>query len=277
MMQNNNDNRYLKKDGKTIKKTYVAKKNNRNFEKEKKVFSKPFVFFLIILFLLTVLYSLYIHPFMQISDIYISGNKNISDEQIISQISNPIGQNILTYNIADSEERISAIDTIDGVEIKKVFPNLLSIEVDETYPLFYQEEKDKTYYIDNKAKIIEKNLENNEGLIKIRGAKLRNITGENFTSSEASLNFIKAIQEFSYIDKVQEIDLENKAEIGIMLNDIDVKFGDLNNISDKLKLLDKILNDIDQKGVLAVQIDLDNGKNPKVKVDDQSFSEDLNY
>lgn len=277
MMQNNNDNRYLKKDGKTMKKTYVAKKNNRNFEKGKKVFSKPFVFFLIILFLLTVLYSLYIHPFMQISDIYISGNKNISDEQIISQISNPIGQNILTYNIADSEERISAIDTIDGVEIKKVFPNLLSIEVDETYPLFYQEEKDKTYYIDNKAKIIENSLENNDGLIKIRGAKLRNITGENFTSSEASLNFIKAIQEFSYIDKVKEIDLENKAEIGIMLNDIDVKFGDLNNISDKLKLLDKILNDIDQKGVLAVQIDLDNGKNPIVKVDDQSFSEDLNY
>ena len=276
-MQNNNDNRYLKKDGKTMKKTYVAKKNNRNFEKEKKLFSKTFVFFLIILFLLTVLYSLYIHPFMQISDIYISGNKNISDEQIISQMSNPIGENILTYKIADSEERINAIDTVDGVEIKKVFPNLLSIEVDESYPLFYQEGKDKTYYIDNKAKIIESSPENNDGLIKIRGAKLRNITGENFTSSEASLNFVKAIQEFSYIDKVKEIDLENKAEIGIMLNDIDVKFGDLNNISDKLKLLDKILNDIDQKGVLAVQIDLDNGKNPRVKVDDQSFSEDLNY
>lgn len=276
-MQNNNDNRYLKKDGKTIKKTYVAKKNNRNFEKEKKLFSKPFVFFLIILFLLTVLYSLYSHTFMQISDIYISGNKNISDEQIISQMSNPIGENILTYNIADSEERINAIDTVDGVEIKKVFPNLLSIEVDESYPLFYQEDKDKTFYIDNKAKIVENSPENNDGLIKIRGAKLRNITGENFTSSEASLNFVKAIQEFSYIDKVKEIDLENKAEIGIMLNDIDVKFGDLNNISDKLKLLDKILNDIDQKGVLAVQIDLDNGKNPRVKVDDQSFSEDLNY
>ncbi|MCZ6925920.1 MAG: FtsQ-type POTRA domain-containing protein [Rickettsia endosymbiont of Ixodes persulcatus] len=206
-----------------------------------------------------------------------SGNKNISDEQIISQMSNPIGENILTYNIADSEERINAIDTVDGVEIKKVFPNLLSIEVDESYPLFYQEDKDKTFYIDNKAKIVENSPENNDGLIKIRGAKLRNITGENFTSSEASLNFVKAIQEFSYIDKVKEIDLENKAEIGIMLNDIDVKFGDLNNISDKLKLLDKILNDIDQKGVLAVQIDLDNGKNPRVKVDDQSFSEDLNY
>ena len=276
-MQNNNDNRYLKKDGKTMKKTYVAKKNNRNFEKEKKLFSKPFVFFLIILFLLTILYSLYSHTFMQISDIYISGNKNISDEQIISQMSNPIGENILTYNIADSEERINSIDTVDGVEIKKVFPNLLSIEVDESYPLFYQEEKDKTYYIDNKAKITDHSPENNDGLIKIKGAKLRNITGENFTSSEASLNFVKAIQEFSYIDKVKEIDLENKAEIGIMLNDIDVKFGDLNNISDKLKLLDKILNDIDQKGVLAVQIDLDNGKNPIVKVDDQSFSEDLNY
>lgn len=267
-MQNNNDNRFLKKDGKTIKKTYVAKKSSHNFEKPKKLLSKPFVFFLIVLFLATIVFSAFNHSFMKISDIYISGNKTISDDQIIANLSNPIGDNIFLYKVADSEEKINAMENVDGVKIKKVFPNLLSIEIDETYPLFYQEENDKTYYISNKGKIVEKADDNKDGLIKISGAKLRKTMGENFTSSEASLNFIKSIQEFSYIDQLKEIDLENKAEIGIMLNDIDVKFGDLNNISDKLKLLDKILNEIKEKGVTAIQINLDNGKNPKVRVND---------
>lgn len=276
-MQNNNENRYLKKDGRTLKKNYVARKNNHGFTKPKKLFSKPYVIFLIILFLATVFLSTYLHPFMQISDIYISGNKTTSDDQIIASLSNPIGKNILLYNVKDSEDRIKNIEDIDSVEIKKVFPNLLSIHLDETYPLFYQEDSDKTYYITNKGKVIDNIDENNPGLIKIKGARLRKITGENFTSSEASLNFVKSIQEFSYINEIKEIDLENKAEIGIMINDIDVKFGDLNNITNKLKLLDKILDDIKQKGVDVIQIDLDNGKDPKVKVDDQSFSENLNY
>ena len=71
--------------------------------------------------------------------------------------------------------------------------------------------------------------------------------------------------------------MENKADIGIMINDIDVKFGDLNNISNKLKLLDQILDDIRLKGIKVNQIDLDNGNNPVVKVDNESFSENLNY
>ena len=62
-----------------------------------------------------------------------------------------------------------------------------------------------------------------------------------------------------------------------MLKDIDVKFGDLNDIDYKLKVLDNILNDSEKKSIAVTEIDLGNGKNPIVKVSPDSYSDNLNY
>ena len=62
-----------------------------------------------------------------------------------------------------------------------------------------------------------------------------------------------------------------------MINDIDVKFGDLNDIDYKLKILDNILNDARGKSITITEIDLDNGKNPVVKVSPDSYSDNLNH
>jgi len=114
-------------------------------------------------------------------------------------------------------------------------------------------------------------------LKEINGANLRKEIGENFTSSQASLNFIKSIQRFSYFNDIKQLNLENKTQIGIMINDIDVKFGDLNDIDYKLKILDNILNDAREKSITITEIDLDNGKNPVVKVSPDSYSDNLNH
>lgn len=51
-----------------------------------------------------------------------------------------------------------------------------------------------------------------------------------------------------------------------MIQDIEVKFGDLNNSSYKIKLLEKILQDIKSKELEAASINLNNGDNPLVVV-----------
>ena len=114
-------------------------------------------------------------------------------------------------------------------------------------------------------------------LKEIKGANLRKQIGENFTGSDASLKFLKSIQNFWYFNEVNQLNLENKAQIGIMLKDIDVKFGDLNDIDYKLKVLDNILNDAEEKSIAVTEIDLGNGKNPIVKVSPDSYSDNLNY
>ncbi len=273
-MANTNDDRYVKKDGKTLNKSYVAKKHSK--EAGKKLFSKLFVAFLILLTLGIIIFNLYSHPYMQISEIYVSGNNKVTDTEIIGQLRNPIGQNIVTYNPEAYEDDIKQIKYVDNVKIKKVFPNLINVKITENYPLFYQWDDGESYIISNNGKYLADEDMTTDDLIEITGASLRKAPGENFTASEASMKFILAIQEFSYFKELKQLNLENKADIGIIIDDIDVKFGDLNNINYKLNILDKILNDIKVKGVTAKQIDLDNGKDPVVKVEVASFSENLN-
>lgn len=276
-MQNSNDDRYLKKDGKTVNKKYVAKKHSR--QKDKKLFSKGFMVFLILLALASIIYSIYDHSYMKISQIYITGNDISQDTEIIGQIGNPIGENILLYKPHDHESDITELPYIENANIKKVFPNLLNISVEENYPLFYQNIDGKDFYISNKGLLIGEDIgEFDKSMLKeIKGANLRKQIGENFTGSDASLKFLKAIQNFWYFNEVNQLNLENKAQIGIMLKDIDVKFGDLNDIDYKLKVLDNILNDAEEKSIAVTEIDLGNGKNPIVKVSPNSYSDNLNY
>ena len=276
-MQNSNDDRYLKKDGKTVNKKYVAKKHSK--EKNVKLFSKGFTIFLIFLALASILYSIYLNNYMKISNIYITGNNATSDGEIIAEIGNPIGENIILYKPEKNEANIKKLPYIENASIKKIFPNLLNISVEENYPLFFQNNDGKDYYISNTGSLLGEDIgEFDKSLLKeIKGAKLRSEIGENFTGSEASINFLKAIQGFSYFNEVNQLNLENKAQIGIMLNDIDVKFGDLNDIDYKLKILDNILNDAREKSIEITAIDLHNGKNPIVKVSPNSYSDNLNY
>lgn len=276
-MQNSNDDRYLKKDGKTVNKKYVAKKHSR--QKDKKLFSKGFMVFLILLALASIIYSIYDHSYMKISQIYITGNDISPDTEIIGQIGNPIGKNILLYKPHDHESDITELPYIENANIKKVFPNLLNISVEENYPLFYQNIDGKDFYISNKSLLIGEDIgEFDKSMLKeIKGANLRKQIGENFTGSDASLKFLNAIQNFWYFNEVNQLNLENKAQIGIILKDIDVKFGDLNDIDYKLKVLDNILNDAEEKSIAVTEIDLGNGKNPIVKVSPDSYSDNLNY
>lgn len=276
-MQNSNDDRYLKKDGKTVNKKYVAKKHSK--EKNVKLFSKGFILFLIFLALASIVYSLYSHSYMKISNIYITGNKATDDGDIIAEIGNPIGENILLYKPEENEASIKKLPYIENARIKKVFPNLLNINVEEDYPLFFQNIDGTDFYISNKGILLGEDIGEYDktSLKEIKGANLRKEIGENFTGSDASLNFLRSIQGFSYFNEVNQLNLENKAQIGIMLNDIDVKFGDLNDIDYKLKILDNILNDAREKSIELTAIDLDNGDNPIVKVSPNSYSDNLNY
>lgn len=276
-MQNSNDDRYLIKDGKTVNKKYVAKKHSK--EKDKKLFIKWFVLVLILLALLSICISIYTHPYMKISHIYITGNHINSDTEIIGQIENPIGENIFLYKDEDQIASISNLAYVEDASIKKVFPNLLNINVEENYPLFYQNDEGKDYYISNTGILQGEDIGefDRSQLKELKGAKLRKETGEKFTSSDATLNFLGAIQDYAYFNDVSQLNLENKAQIGIILKDIDVKFGDLNNIDYKLKILDNILSESEEKSIKITEIDLDNGKNPIVKVSPDSYNDNLNY
>ena len=263
-MTNNNDDRLIKKGSRVFNKKYIAKKRSKEEEGGN---SKFFIFLLILAFLLGVFYNIYTHPYMKIQDIYINGNRVTEDTEIIKKLRSPLGKNILLYNPTKYEKDIENLDYIKSAKVRKVFPKIVSVKVEEDFPMFIIKKYGKEIIVTNNGLVTDKKPYSEEArLIEIKTKGVETTLGQSFTSSQASQDFIKELQASSLIGSVSQLNLENKLDIGIMIQDIEVKFGDLNNISYKIKLLEKILQDIKSKGLEAVSINLNNGDNPLVVV-----------
>lgn len=236
---------------------------------KKKLLTPFFVIFLIIISLLVVIINIFRHDYFKISQIYVDGNKMLSDEQILSKLNNPIGVNILVYDENKSLESLKKEEFIKEVNIKKEYPDKIIVNIKEEYPLMVVEYDNTNYIIANTSKVLDK-TKNVNSLIKIKGLKKKPKIGENFTDKQTLLKFIEKLQTYKYSSNIKEIDLENYDHIGIILNDIHINFGNLKNYDYKLKLLDSVLKDINDKALTAYTISLDKGKDPVVEVEQKS-------
>lgn len=262
-MNNKNDDRLIKKGSRVFSKKYIAKKHSR----EEAPKSKLFAVLLVLVFLLGIFYNLYTHPFMKIQDIYINGNRVTEDTEIIKKLKSPLGKNILLYDPRKYESDIESLEYIKNAKVRKVFPKILSIKVDEDFPMFVVKKYGKKILVTNNGIVTDKKPYSEDAkLIPIKINNIETTIGEDFTSSAAIMDFIGEIQKSKVIEGVSQLNLENKLDIGIMIQDIEVKFGDLNNVSYKIKLLEKVLTEIKNKELEAVSINLNNGDNPLVVV-----------
>ncbi|MFO3666422.1 MULTISPECIES: cell division protein FtsQ/DivIB [Anaerococcus] len=263
-MTNKNDDRIIKKGSKIFSKKYIARRPGK--EEIEKPKSKIFFFLILLAFLLGIFVNLYTHPFMKIQDIYIKGNVITDDTEVIKKLRSPVGKNILLYDYKRSEKELKKLNFVKTARVRKVFPKILSVEIGEDFPLY--KIKNKDFYVSNNGLITaDVDKINTERLIEIDINSYNKELGENFTSSETTMNFIKAISTSPIIGRVSKLNLENKLDIGIMVEDIEVKFGDLNNVDYKIKLLNKVLADIKNKGKKVESINLNNGDKPEVVVD----------
>lgn len=249
------------------------KRPNKKKRPKKKLFTPLFLIFLLIVSLAILIYNVFNHEYFRISQVYIDGNKVLSDEDILSKLNDPIGNNIFLYDESKSLKILQNEENIKEVNIKKEYPDKIIVNVKEEYPFMTTSYKNSTYVISNRSKVLDKTSKNN-GLVVLKGLKRKPKLGEKFTEDKNVLDFIDKIQEFEYSHNLEEIDLENNHDIGIIINDIHINFGDLKDYDYKLKLLDSVLKDISDKGLRAYTIRLDKGKDPVVEVDQTSLDQD---
>lgn len=269
----------MKDKRKARKKSQMPEASNKNGtrrvvrKKKPKTFTKRFVIFLIVLFLSVFIVNALRHPYMKISQVYVTGNERLKDTDIISRVQNPIGKNILTYNVKKNEKKLIEEDTIEEAEIKKVFPKVINIKIKETYPRFFIEDKEKITYISNQGRIMDSeeiHANTKNSLINIKISDYKEDIREEFTDDEDLLNFINEINSSSFVDLINQLNFENNRHIGIIIKDMRVDFGDLKESSYKIRLLESILKDVESKDLDVSSIDLSNGKNPVVEINEGS-------
>lgn len=250
------------------------KRNKRRRKRRKKLFSKPFILFLIFIGFLTVGINTYRHDYFKISQVFIEGNKVLSDDEILQKLNDPVSKNIFSYDEDKSLNLLKGEELIKDAKLKKQYPDKLLVSVKEEYPFMKAEYKNKDYIISNTSIVLDKNeASKDKRLATLKGIRKKPRIGEKFTDNQNVIDFIDSIQAFSYSLELDEIDLENYDDIGIIINDIQINFGSLKNYDYKLKLLDSVLKDIEDKGLRAYTISLDKGKDPVVEIDEESLDQ----
>lgn len=242
-------------------------------KKKGKIFNKRFVGFLVFIGILTIIINTLRHPYLKVGQIFVEGNERIQVTEVISKIENPVGKNILFYNTKKQEKKLLETDTIEKAEVTKKFPKVINIKISEIYPEFYIEDDDKVTYLSNKVSILEddklsKNLKDSLIRININQASDEGI--KEFSQDADYKEFIDKVKKTSYMDSISELNLENKAHIGIIVKDIVVDFGNMDEITYKLGLLESILKDVESKNQDVSSINLTNGKKPIVEINEGS-------
>lgn len=238
--------------------------------KKKKVKSrfKSFLKFISLAILALLIMSVYFgltHDLFKIDYIKITGNV-INEKEIISAKSGvKIGDNIFLSRSGKIKKNLKEIPTIESVNVIKDYPNIIEIQVKENYISSYVNTSGGIITIDNFGKVKSTSADSNELTgIQLKGLKENNFkVGDAFSKDDKKVNLILELLTKSYYNNVSAIDFSNENEITFQLkNSIKVTFGDLQDYSKKLKILDVLIKKIQTDGIKASEIILNVGKNP---------------
>jgi len=109
--------------------------------------------------------------FFKIQEIIISNNLLVDKNEVIYKLDDLYGKNIFLIRRKDIEESLEKINFLKKIEVKKKYPNTITIKIFETKPVGILFKDKAQYLLDSSLNLIEMNKNKNFG-------KLPNIIGD---------------------------------------------------------------------------------------------------
>ena len=108
----------------------------------------------------------------KVKKIIVENNFILSEDEVKSELSFLYDKNFIFLNSKDIKKKINKNSFIDGLEIKRIYPNKLKVKIFEKKPIAIIQVKKKKYYFTKKNKIISYYyLENFKNLPVVFGSK----------------------------------------------------------------------------------------------------------
>lgn len=92
-----------------------------------------------------------------ISDVYVDGRKNASQQQILEAVGARRGDPLLGYNITSIRENLEKITWVKTAVVQRRFPNILYVELLERKPIALWQHQDQFFLVDHEGFAIEPN------------------------------------------------------------------------------------------------------------------------
>lgn len=251
-----------RKNVKSRKKQEEQKKNGK--QKKKNFLGK--VFAIIILIVATLIVT-FITPIFNITKIEVTGNKNITEQTVVSLSRLKKGENIFKNLKSNIIKNIKENTYIEDVQVKRVLPGTIKINISER-DIAYQIKVLESYaYIDKQGYILEiakeeKDVPFIEGydtkdddILKSKRLDEKDLLKLN--SIQKIINSAKAIQ---IEEKIDKINIKDNKEYIVYIGNKEIYLGDDLNLNNKMGYIQMILNDVGESaGIIFVNGDFNNG------------------
>lgn len=230
----------------------VARKRiKKEKQKEKSVFSKVVIFFLILVFM-GVAIGILFSPAFNLSKVIIAEGENVSKAEISNLIDVTYGENILKQNYKSIKENILTLPYIKDVKIKLNLPDKIKIDYIERKPYMLLKYLESFFVVDQYGYLLEIKKENNLPNYPIiygieidsyeLGKPLSDTSGIKYRNVVTLIETAKQ-REFPY--SIYEVNYESIAGVKLWLEgfDVDVIYGEIDKdtVTDKLNFLAGVL------------------------------------
>jgi cell division protein FtsQ len=207
-----------------------------------------------IIILIGICFFLYFNPtplnkFGSIKNIEIIGAKS-SNSQKIKEISIEESNNLFNYDLVNTAQRIEALNWIKKVNIKKNFPNSISIFVSENDPFAYLLKDQKVFLVDIDGDII---IEANESVISENQRLILSGLESELNLSELIVNLnihypniLPLIKEMEFIERRRwNLIFNNDLLIKLPESEIQKSLKNLKKLIEKEKILKSNIIEVD--------------------------------
>ena len=168
---------------------------------------------------------------------------------------------------------IESLSYVKSANIKRKLPDTININIEERKRVVQLKMLSNYMLIDNEGYVLEVSDIRVDELPCFVGFNIENLEpGNNISNDKIGMKLLDFFNEDELIPTISAmntINYDTNEEINIDLNNsISVAFGPLYNVKYKLRLLDKILNDIEKKQLKCNMIIMNKGENPILVLDD---------
>lgn len=236
--------RILKKGKKQTEGRFVdnAKKRQRRARKFRKM--TPFLI-VVSLFLIAAAVYLCLTMLFNVDRITIVGNTIYEERELIETSGIEKGENLFEVDTAYAENKLySVFNYIEEVEVKRSFPNGVTITIEEAVPFSVIEEADGFTLVSAGGKVLERGLEEVPyDMLLVRGLSTVTSTEDDVKRMDLMQRIINSMRELE-MEGYNFLDLSETLEIVMIYDDrVRVNLGNELELEYKLQFADKVITE----------------------------------
>lgn len=231
--------------------------------------------YVVLLFIICIFTAFFLSSnFFQIKYLDVSGNNNVTREEIIKLSSIYYGGNIFRINKRNSMKSIFQNPYVKMIKINRVLPNRVVIDIIERDIMAYIPYVGSYLNIDEEGMILEINPAiKHIDLPVVKGLNFETfkvgefLKVENEEQFSSTTQIIKVIKDAGMLNMVSEIDISNLSDIKLKIKEgIKANLGSIDNLDYKISFAKSIIEDVKKRDIKGT-IEMSHHGNPVFKPD----------